>query len=378
MNQIERYIAGAMLRGLLLVGAGLTALFSLLEFVEQLAFVGQGRYRVADALSYVALTVPARLLQVMPASVLLSSLLALGALARHNELTALRALGVSEARIIGAVLKLVAVIVVVLFLLAEFVVSPAQQYAASHRTAALSDSAPARSGNSFWAQRDRQYLNVARFKDGNIPSNISIYAFAPDGSLISYIHAERAEIHDRDWLLSDVTRKTPASANRLRTETMPRLAWRSFLPPQQTQLLTLPPESISPLALYRYVRDLEQRGQQSLRYRQELWARISLPLAIVAMILVAAPFVFGPPRSQSAGRQIAIGALIGMVFTLVQQITNRLDLLLDINPALTALAPPLSVMALSLWLFQRLHRGTYRQSGDSAPAATAEEPPGSH
>lgn len=356
MNRLDRYIAGSVLRSLLLAGFALAALFSLLEFVEQLTFVGQGRYRILDALSFTALTIPARILQVAPAAILLGNLLALGGLARTSEITALRALGVSEARIVGAVLQLAGGLVVILFLLAQYVVPPAQQYALGHRTAALADTAPGRSGSNFWAQRDRQYLNVGRFRDGNIPTDISIYAFAEDGSLSSYIHAERGDLHDRDWTLYDVTRKFPVSANQLRTETLPVLVWRSFLPPQQTQLLTLPPESIPPVALFRYVRDLERRGQESLRYKQELWARIALPFSIAAMVLVAVPFVFGPTRSQSTGGQIAIAALVGMAFTLVQQIASRLDLLLNLNPALTALTPPLAVMGLSLWLFRRLHR----------------------
>jgi lipopolysaccharide export system permease protein len=356
MNHLDRYVAGAVLRSLLMAGLGLTALFSLLEFVEQLTFVGQGRYRALDALTYTAMTIPARLLQVTPAAVLLGNLLALGALARSSEITALRALGVSEARIISAVLKLAGALVIILFLLAQYVVPSAQQYALGHRTAALADTAPGRSGTNFWAERDRQYLNVGRFRDGNIPTDISIYTFAEDGSLSSYIHAERGDLQGRDWVLYDVMRKYPVTVNQLRTEKMARLVWRSFLPPQQTQLLTLPPESIPPVALFRYVRDLERRGQESLRYKQELWARIALPFSIAAMILVAAPFVFGPTRSQSTGGQVAIAALVGMAFTLVQQIASRLDLLLNLNPALTALAPPLGVMALSLWLFKRLHR----------------------
>src|SRR5271156_2322973 len=99
---LDRYLWGMALRAFLLISAGLTALFSLLTFVEQLGYVGQGHYRLTNALIYVVLTAPYRLLQLTPVSMLLSSLLALGALARSSELTAFRSLGVSEMRIIGA------------------------------------------------------------------------------------------------------------------------------------------------------------------------------------------------------------------------------------------------------------------------------------
>jgi lipopolysaccharide export system permease protein len=74
------------------------------------------------------------------------------------------------------------------------------------------------------------------------------------------------------------------------------------------------------------------------------------------MIMITAPFVFGPPRSQSGGQQITIGAIFGIVFSLCQQITRHLTLLLGLSPAATSLVPPLALMGLAVYLFQRAHR----------------------
>jgi lipopolysaccharide export system permease protein len=255
------------------------------------------------------------------------------------------------------VLRLTALIMAGLFLLAEFVIPPTQQFAQGRRTAELSDAAPLRSGGSFWVQRDHQYLSVQRFEYDNVPSNIDIYAFSPTGALMRYIHADRANVRsDGSWLLTGVTRKTIISASQFRTEHLASMSWKSFLPPREAQLLVLPPDSMPPVALYRYVRDLERQGQQAARYEEELWAKISIPFAMTAMVMIVMPFVFISSRIQSAGQQIAIGAIIGMAFTLCQQIASRLDLLLNLNPAVTALSPPLLLMALAGWLFQRRHR----------------------
>src|ERR1700729_681244 len=96
MKRLDRYIEGATLRSLVLVASGLTGLFSLLEFVDQLHDVGQGHYRVADAFLYVLLTVPSRLLQLMPVSLLMGSLFALGNLSNDSELIAMQATGLSD------------------------------------------------------------------------------------------------------------------------------------------------------------------------------------------------------------------------------------------------------------------------------------------
>ncbi len=353
MTLLDRYIEATALRAIVLVAATLTALFSLLEFVEQLASVGQGHYRVVDAFVYVVLTAPARLIQVTPVSMLLGSLLALGALARNFELTAFRSLGISEERIVASVLKLAVPIAIALFLMAQFVVPPAQQLAQSQRLSALSSSTSLRSSDSFWAQRDQQFLNVQEFQYGNVPKDIDIYDFSPDGNLLSFIHAGSADVQpDGTWLLNDVVRKR-INGGQFQTENLASLSWVSFIP---TQLLLLPPESMPPIALYRYVRDLKQRRQQAVRYEQELWTKVSIPFSMAAMIMITAPFVFGPPRAQHYGQQITIGALFGIVFSLAQQITHYLSLLLGMNPAFSALAPSLLLMTLAVYLFRRAHR----------------------
>ncbi len=86
---------------------------------------------------------------------------------------------------------------------------------------------------------------------------------------------------------------------------------------------------------------------------RELWAKIDIPLAMAAMILIAIPFVFGPLRTQSTGQRVMIGAMIGIVFSLVQQITTYLGVLLNVSPVLTATLPSLVLMALALYLFRR-------------------------
>jgi lipopolysaccharide export system permease protein len=353
MSMLERYIAAAAFRALLVVSAGLTSLFSLLEFVDQLHDVGKGQYHLNDALVYVLLTAPGRLLQLVPAAMLLASLFSLGSLATHAELTAMRAGGLSPGRIVGAVFKLGGATVIALFLLAEFVIPASRQLAQGMRATRLSATQAVRSGNSFWAEGDRQYLNVRQFANGNMPTDIYLYEFAESGELQTLIQADHAEVRpDGSWLLEGVSRKR-FSGDSIATDRLGSLPWRPFLRPRQASLLTLPPESMQPVELYLYVRELEKRNQPAARYAQELWAKIDLPLAIAAMIMIAAPFVFGPLRKQSMGQYVMIGTMIGIVFSLVQQITIYLGQLLNVSPALTATLPSLALIALAVYLFRR-------------------------
>jgi lipopolysaccharide export system permease protein len=183
MTRLERYIAISTLKALLLVSAGLTILFSLLELVNQLHDIGKGSYQLIDACFYVLLTAPARLMQLMPAAMLLACLFALGALATHAELTVMRASGISPTRIVGAVFKLALVILISLFLIAQFVIPPAQQLAQARRDSRLASLDAVRGSNSFWAAGEHQFLNVRRFANANIPVDIYLYEFSAGGEV---------------------------------------------------------------------------------------------------------------------------------------------------------------------------------------------------
>jgi lipopolysaccharide export system permease protein len=353
MTRLERYIAMATLKALLLVSAGLTTLFSLLEFVNQLHDVGQGNYRLIDACVYVLLTAPARLLELMPAAMLFACLLALGALATHAELTVMRASGIAPTLVVGAVFKLALATLVALFVVAEVVIPPAQQLAQTERDSRLASLDAVRASNSFWAAGDHQFLNVRRFADANIPADIYLYEFSAGGAVKGVIQAARAEVlPDGTWLLQGVSRKRFSGAG-IDTERLATLVWHSFLRPAQVSLLTLPADSMRPLDLYRYVRDLDRRHQPAARYAQQLWSKMNLPLAMAAMILIAVPFAFGSLRTRGTGQRMMIGTMIGITFTLLQQITTYLGLLLDVSPALTATAPSIALAALGIYLFRR-------------------------
>lgn len=352
MRRFDRYIQLVTLRAFVLVATGLTALFSLLEFVDQLSLVGQGHYHLADAAAYTALLAPARFMQVTPIAMLLACLLGLGGLAKHSELTALQGIGLSEMQIIGAVLRLILPTIVLLFLVGQFIVPSARHMAQERRMAALtSDTGKADDTTAFWAHGDQQFLGVRRFMNEKLGEDIDIYRFDGQGALTQYLHAAHATIGaDDDWKLADVTRKIVVG-DQFQTSHQDSMTWHAFLSSRQIRFLSLPPESVPPIALYRYIQDLKRHHLPATRYEQELWSRISTPFAMLALIACAAPFVFGPPRSQNLGYRMAVGIAIAIVFSLGQEITNRLGLLLDLNPAVTALTPPILLMLSAAYLF---------------------------
>ncbi len=88
---LDRYIIRSIGAAAIMVMLALTALLALFLFINEQGWVGVGNYGHLQALRYVLFNLPSQLLQFLPVGVLIGSLLAMGGLARHSELTVIRA-----------------------------------------------------------------------------------------------------------------------------------------------------------------------------------------------------------------------------------------------------------------------------------------------
>jgi lipopolysaccharide export system permease protein len=352
---VDRHIAFGVARSYLIVLAVLLALFSFLALVEELEDLGKGRYGLGDILAVVALTTPRRALDLAAITALIGSVLAMGRLASDGELIALQSAGISTLRIGWAAVKPTLVLATVCLLAEEFVVPALDQAAHVRRARAIATVSAVRSDDGFWSRQGDRFVRVRRVSEANVLGGVEVYEFDADGRLRLFLAAERAEVGaGREWTLTGVVEKEFGSDGP-RTRRLPRRAWESFIDRAHVDLLALPPSSLSFSDLYRYVAMLRASGQAAARYELALWQKISLPLAAGAMVLLAITFIFGLLRVASAGQRMMVGTSVGIAFHLGDQVASRVGLLLNVSPAITALAPVGAVLALALWLFRRTH-----------------------
>jgi lipopolysaccharide export system permease protein len=354
LRTLDRYVALTLARHCLLALGALLAVFTIFAFVEELEDLGKGRYRLKDAALFILLTTPRRVIDLAPVTALLASLTALGALASGRELVAMQAAGVSPLRIGWSALRPGLLFVAVAVALGQFVAPPLDRVAHVKRAQALSATVAIQSEHGFWSRAGHRFLRVRDIRGGGILGGVEIYEFDDDGRLRRFTHAQRADIRaGREWRLTDVVQKDFEAGGIVRRQ-LPALAWESFLNAEQVDVLALQPSILSFSDLYQYVRYLRASGQDSASHELALWQKASMPLAVGAMTLLSVPFVLGVMRMASAGQRMMIGSLVGVGFHLASQVTARLGLLLNLSPAVTALAPALVVLAVTVWRFRRI------------------------
>jgi lipopolysaccharide export system permease protein len=341
---LYRYLWGSLIKGYLTVLAILLAVFSLFVFVEEVDEVGSGRYTFWAAGEFVLLTLPERFVVLSPFIALLGSIMALGGLANGRELLAMQASGISHYQIAWAVMQVGLIFVVIVACLEEYVTPTLDQYAHTSRSLALSNSQVYQGKQGLWFREGNRFIRIKTLKYGEIPQDIDIFEFNHHGEMVTYLYVEEADVQNpQKWILKNI-RKKVIHGSRVSEETLSRIVWDSPFNREEMRLLTLPPSSLAPSDLFRYIGILERKNQNVLRYELAFWEKIFMPLKTGLMILVALPFAFGPLRSASAGKRIMLGGLVGIGYYLTTEILEHLGILLGASAFLTTIIPFLGIV----------------------------------
>lgn len=353
MKLIDALVGRTVIGGTLLVMSVLLALFVFIEFVSEFDRIGQGDYTAGMAFKHVLFSVPRLAYELMPLAALLGSLIGLGLLASNNELTAMRACGISVGRIAWGAIKAALLLVLFAVWLGEWVVPTAEDYAANARATALSGSSALRTQTGFWTREGDSFVNVRAIEQGPKLSDILIYEFDGERRLRRMARAKSATYEQGRWVLHDVAGSVigPDGVQRVREK---QRDWNLRLDPELLDIVAVKPESLSISGLYRYMEYLRENALETGRYEIEFWTKVMLPLATAVMVFAALPFVFGPLRSVGIGQRMLVGVLTGLGFYLLNQAAAQFGLAFGMNAALVAFMPTLALLAVSLVLMRRL------------------------
>lgn len=353
MNQLDRYIAIEIARAFLLVMLALVFLFSFLDLIKQLDDVGSGNYRFADALLFELRMLAPRALDLLPVGALMGTTIALSLLAHNGEVNAALAAGVSMLRFTWSVMKSGILLALLAIVLDDLVVSGLHQQAVRHQVMALSEAEMTQVNEGLWIYHNNRFIHISRVVHGRVPMGIDILELDGERRVSRFIRAAEADLDDPNrWLLKQVSVKELGGAT-VSNEQIEQMQWDSLMTPEQMGLLELSPETMSPRQLLAYVRYLQSTGQQTGRYELSLWQKLTLPLSVTVMVLLAIPAAFGTPRSTSVERRVIAAVAAGLVFQIVNQVAINSGLVLQLAPALTTTATPVVVAFIALVLLVR-------------------------
>ena len=343
---LDDYVLRDFLLYLAMIGGAFAMLLLVFTLFELLSDILHNGISVLTVGEYLLNVTPYFLYYpIAPMSMLLAVLVTFGLLQRTNEITAIKATGISLYRIVIPVLVASAMLAGALFLSDQLYLPytnkrqdelrsrikgrPAQTYLRPDR-------------NWIFGQHNDIYYYQLFDPDRDTFGGVSVFQFDPHTFQISHrISAERAHwsgpmdrwVYEQGWERS-LNGSIIEDYHKFDAATYPLFAEApSYFKKEVKQSSEMNYEE-----LRRYIRDLEQSGFDVVRLRVQLHKKIAYPLITLVMAVLAIPFALSDgKRGALAGVATAIG--IGVVYWTVSGLFEAMGNLSQLPPAIAAWSP---------------------------------------
>ena len=346
MKRLTRYLVAHMVGFSAIVALVLVAIYTFISFVADIDQT-QGGFGIGELLMYSALMMPSGLYLLMPIVALLGTLLGLGALAAQNEITAMRAAGLTVLQLGRAALLAGVLLGAVEMLLGDVLAPLGTQTARSLRTESRDNNPGVLTTRPVWLRDGNAVVHIGQLIAEDNVRDVSIFLLDEELRLRSVLHAERGEFVDGRWHLQTVARSRLDDAS-ISAEQIEQLALTATLSPEVLRLFVLEANSLTTAGLRQLIHYLDENGLDARSYRLSLWRKLVAPVTVIAMMLLAVPFVLGSQRGGGAGQRLLIGILVGLVFYVVNEVTASTGQLFGWHPLLAAGLPTLVLSALAV------------------------------
>lgn len=363
MNRIERYLGRVVVSHTLLVLLVLLIILGFGEFMMQLGAL-KADYTLAKGTLYSLLKLPVFGYEIFPIALLIGTLLGLGSLANHAELTVLRVTGWSIGRIFIAVIKSALLLWLVVAIIGEIVAPKSEAYATKLKAESLQQNISLGDRSGFWMKDAERLIHVQRIVSAEEMRGLTVYELNA-GQIVNVSQAGRAVYRNGEWLMHNVRQQqlnlttlefAGQSHMALRLTSQQLVNWAQKFPVDADLLESLRVETryMRLDDLYAYIGFLQENNLDAAPYQLEFWRKLASPLVVLGMMALVFPLIFGSQRQVSMGQRIFVGILIGMGFHLLNQIFGNLSVVYQLPAMLGAFFPSLLLLSIALVLFKRL------------------------
>ena len=352
---LDDYVLRTFLTNLLLILASFLVLTIVFTFFELISDIVHNKIHMLTVGEYLINQVPSLLYLVTPLSVLLGVLVTFGLMQKSNEITAMKATGISIYRAVVPILALSLGVAGGLFLLDQWYVPyankrvetlknlikgrPAQTYSRPDRKWIFGQTSKKHGSE---AQNRKIYYYEFYEPDRNVFGNISSFELDPHTFQISKrIFAARAHwsddlqkwVFEKGWERSfdgdTVTQYQPFEVNTFAELNEPPNYFKKEV--RQSQ-------EMSYEELRNYIRDLQQAGFDVVRLKVALQKKLAFPLITLVMAVLAVPFALSMGR-KGALSGIATALIIAVVYWVTSSLFEAMGNVNQLPPLIAAWAP---------------------------------------
>lgn len=300
------------------------SIYLIFDFFEKIDNFWEAKVPSGTIITYFLFYLPSIIIQILPATCLLGTLIALGLLKKNNEFIVLKACGFSPYRITAPIIILGIIISVALFFFNETILPKTISRAQSIWRYKVEKKRP-RGGymqEKIWLKGEDMIYQIEGidFKR-NIMWGVNIYYFDKNFKIKRKLNAYKACWGNGKWVLYHGIEQIPDKHGALKINQF--TSKTIYLPetPNDFQFIKQDYERLNYFELRHYVNKLKSKGYNAVSFEVEMWQKTAIPWAPLLMIILAIPFGLKVGKTM---KMIGLGLLIALIFWVMQALTLAL------------------------------------------------------
>lgn len=331
----------------------LVFLFILFTYIAEFADLKPG-YTAWDAFKYVLWQGPNFLYDLLPVAALIGAVVGLGALASNSELIVMRASGVSIWRIVRWVIRPALLLVALAFVLSQWVIPYTNAHAKMIKQQKQHVSKVG-SVSGYWSKENNRFIFVDYADALGQLKNVHVLDMDDNGHLQQTLLAEQGHFeHDQQWQFSNVQLSNIQPDGNAKQQNIKQMDMNLALQPRFVQIVTVSPDDLSPSQLVQYMRYMAEYSQVPKPYLLAFWTKLASPFSLIALVVVACSFIFGPLRTQTVGFRLVIALFIGLTFHYFQDFLGYASLVYSPSPMWFVVLPIVICFLIGVYLLRRI------------------------
>jgi len=366
MRTVRRLFYVDIVSAVAFVALAFLSLSYFIDFVDQLADVGNSGYTSLHAALYSLLLLPGHFYEIAPIAVLIGAIYTLSRMAQSSEFTILRTGGLGPGRALSLLATLGLMFGVLTYLVGDYVAPLSERQASQLLAHYKGGMKLGRSGawlkdHASTPEGERSYsVNVASAAANAVLQDIRIFEFDADNRLLRRIAAGSGKVQpNATWALKDVQIthwiNTEGKAQ-APEEKFAAYDWPSSLSAGVVAAAVLPVSTMSTVDLFRYIGHLSDNEQAAQSHQIQFWKRALYPFACLVMMGLALPFAYLHARAGGVSLKVFGGIMLGISFVLLNNVSGHLGLLRNWTPWIVAATPSALYLLMSLAAFSWLVR----------------------
>lgn len=315
---INRYVTKEFLKIFFLCMATFFVIYFLVELFENLDDLVEQQIELNTIFVYFLCLMPLIFFQVSPLGVLLSVFLTLGIFVRRNEITALKAHGISLYRVMTIFIGISFCVCCFSLFLQEYLMPYTNIRVKEIRNIDIKGRHVSKllKHHHFWYREGDKIYSIDFFDaETETLDKIQIFFFSPEFTLEKKLEARTARF-DRDtkWLLEDIVIRDfqadgTVSLFSIYTETVDL-----HKTPEDFKAVQKGAEEMSISEISEFIKTMRRQGYPTTSYLVEMHGKISYPFINIIMALLGIPFALRIGRSGGMAFGITLSIAIGFTY----------------------------------------------------------------